>query len=75
MNERIEQLLKQSMEDLPRPDYHKFAKLIVQECSRVAKATDCPYHGNELTPQNAHTWDMASLESGKGILDHFGVEE
>jgi len=36
MNQRIEQLLKQSMEDLPRPDYHKFAKLIVQECVGVA---------------------------------------
>ena len=55
-------------------DLKKFTQLIVQECARVAKATACPYHGNELTPQNAHTWDMASLESGKGILNHFGVE-
>jgi hypothetical protein len=55
-------------------DLEKFAELIVQECARVAKATACPYHGNELTPQNAHTWDMASLESGKGILDHFGID-
>ena len=52
----------------------KFAELIVQECARVAKATACPYQSNELTPQNAHTWDMASIESGKGILDHFGID-
>jgi len=59
MNERIEQLLKQSMEDLPRPDYHKFAQLIVQECVGVAD----------------HSTVNGTSIIGQRIKEHFGVEE
>jgi len=59
MNQRIEQLLKQSMEDLPRPDYHKFAKLIVQECVGVAD----------------HSTVNGTSIIGQRIKEHFGVEE
>ena len=53
----------------------KFAELIVRECARVARATPCPYEENEVRQRLGHTWDMASIESGREIVKHFGVEE
>jgi hypothetical protein len=63
------------------PMYHrvfnqeKFAKLIVQECARIARATPCPYEEDEVRQRLGHTWDMASLEAGREIVKHFGVEK
>ena len=53
----------------------KFAELIVRECARVARATPCPYLDEELRQRLGHTWDMASLEAGREIIKHFGVEK
>jgi len=53
----------------------KFAELIVQECARIARATPCPYEEDEVRQRLGHTWDMASLEAGREIVKHFGVEE
>jgi len=53
----------------------KFAELIVLECARVARATPCPYEEDEVRQRLGHTWDMASVEAGREIVKHFGVEE
>ena len=53
----------------------KFAELIVRECARVARATPAPNFHEHLKQQLGHTWDMASLEAGREIVKHFGVEE
>ena len=53
----------------------KFAELIVKECARIARATPCPYEDDEARQRLGHTWDMASIEAGRGIVKHFGVEE
>ena len=53
----------------------KFAELIIQECARVARATPCPYEEDEVRQRLGHTWDMASLEAGREIVKHFGVEK
>jgi len=53
----------------------KFAELIVRECARIARATPCPYEEDEVRQRLGHTWDMASLEAGREIVKHFGVEE
>jgi hypothetical protein len=53
----------------------KFAELIVRECARIARSTPCPYEEDEVRQRLGHTWDMASLEAGRKIVKHFGVEE
>ena len=55
-------------------DLGKFAELIVRECARIARATPCPYEEDEVRQRLGHTWDMASLEAGREIVKHFGVE-
>jgi hypothetical protein len=55
-------------------EMNKFAELIVQECARIARATPCPYEEDEVRQRLGHTWDMASLEAGREIVKHFGVE-
>jgi hypothetical protein len=84
MNERIQELAKEAMVTVPAAegpishtyfDKEKFAELIIQECARVARATPCPYLDEELRQRLGHTWDMASLEAGREIIKHFGVEQ
>ena len=80
MNQRIKLLAA----DAGYPDYmtygqdkvlERFAELIVSECARIARATPCPYEEDEVRQRLGHTWDMASLEAGREIKQHFGVEE
>jgi hypothetical protein len=53
----------------------KFAELLIQECAKIARATPCPYDDTTpMLPQLGHTWDMACLESGRQIIQHFGVK-
>jgi hypothetical protein len=52
----------------------KFAELIVKECARVARATPFPDTDVEVRKTFGHTWDMASIEAGREIVKHFGVE-
>ena len=80
MNERIKQLEKQCWRSTQSDPYalfdvKKFAELIVEECARIARATPCPYEEDEVRQRLGHTWDMASLEAGREIVKHFGVEE
>ena len=87
MNERIKELEKQSTtvvegwsDEKGTTRYYefnqeKFAKLIVRECARVARATRCPYTDEELRRTQGHAWDMAAVEAGNEIVKHFGVEE
>ena len=79
MNERIQELAEQagiSYLSSVHPDmWGKFAELIVKECARIARATPCPYEEEEVKQRLGHTWDMASLEAGRGISKHFGLEE
>jgi hypothetical protein len=67
MNERIKELMKQSMVEYQfdmRFSPEKFAELIVRECMAVAK-----YHTPD-TEECEHTW-LIHDKIGK----HFGVEE
>ena len=78
MNGRIRELAEQA--ETKEVGYYffdreKFAELIVRECARIARATPCPYEEDEVIQRLGHTWDMASLEAGRGISKHFGVEE
>jgi hypothetical protein len=83
MNERVEELAHQAGLDsfyVPEwspwaEEFEKFAELIVRECARIARATPCPYEEDEVRQRLGHTWDMASLEAGREIVKHFGVEE
>ena len=86
MNERIRLLAEQAGISLSQKDFsyywvesaediEKFAELIVRECARIARATPCPYEEDEVRQRLGHTWDMASLEAGREIVKHFGVEE
>jgi len=80
MNERIKELAKQAGLDLIHDKFmtasqEKFARLIVRECARVARAIPCPYEEEEVKQRLGHTWDMASLASGRSISKHFGLEE
>ena len=89
MNERIRLLAEQAgsvfeqtngLNDCPQDslvgdEIEKFAELIVKECARIARATPCPYEEDEVRQRLGHTWDMASLEAGREIVKHFGVEE
>ena len=80
MNERIKELAEQAGLDLIHGNFmtapqEMFAELIVKECARIARATPCPYEEDEVRQRLGHTWDMASLEAGREIKQHFGVEE
>ena len=89
MNERIKELNREAQSYATKivgddVDYFnvwvdiykdKLAELIVQECARIARATPCPYEEDEVRQRLGHTWDMASLEAGREIKQHFGVEE
>ena len=88
MNERIKELAVQAGHryvpssnsgplrvEYLTPEMEKFAELIVRECARVARATPSPNFHEHLKQQLGHTWDMASVEAGKQIVKHFGVEE
>jgi hypothetical protein len=86
MNERIQQLWWQAGGHLSQGNQHgwphytiddpeKFAELIVRECARVARATPFPDTDVEVRKTFGHTWDMASVEAGREIVKHFGVEE
>lgn len=54
-------------------ELEQFAKLIIQECARVAVATPCPITDEISKQSQGHTWDMACIESGRAIKQHFGV--
>ena len=86
MNERIYELFEQALKEfkqeheyatyiVPDPIKEKFAELIVRECARVARATPAPNFHEDLKQQLGHTWDMSAVESGREIINHFGVEE
>jgi len=79
MNERIDELWLEAVDatrtDNSKSAHEKFAELIVAECARIARATPCPYEEDEVRQRLGHTWDMASLEAGREIVKHFGVEE
>jgi hypothetical protein len=66
---------EQCMEEYREVYNKKFAELIVQECARVARATPFPDTDVEVRKTFGHTWDMASVEAGREIVKHFGVEE
>ena len=80
MNERIKELAEQAgwMMGAEVEGFNtrleKFAELIIQECARVARATPCPYEDEYTRNTFGHTWDMASIEAGREIVKHFGVE-
>ena len=81
MKQIIMDLADKAIEDMPKmrweiPDEfcEKFAKLIVAECARVARATPAPNFHEHLKQQLGHTWDMAASEAGREIVKHFGVE-
>lgn len=67
MNERIQELMKQSMVEYQfdmRFSPEKFAELIVRECADMAES----FH--------RHQYDMTgNLELHEFIREHFGVEE
>jgi hypothetical protein len=66
MNNRIEELLKQSTYDVlgvKQLDQKQFAESIVRECMSVA----------DLPKNPSGQWDH--LESSEVIAKHFGVEE
>jgi hypothetical protein len=87
MNERIKEIASQVLDELVPETWvalgydkikeiqFRTAELIVQECARIARATPCPYEEDEVRQRLGHTWDMASLEAGREIVKHFGVEE
>jgi hypothetical protein len=72
MNERILQLAKQAgldddmfpLDEWDNPELEKFAKLIIQECAKIATypqlGDEESYYGNEFA---------------KAIKKHFGVKE
>jgi hypothetical protein len=76
MNERILELARQVWPDpsTSHVNHEKFAELIVRECARVARATPFPDTDVEVRKTFGHTWDMASVEAGREIVKHFGVE-
>ena len=69
MNERINELLKQSRTEYwtqytPSYDYEKFAELIVRECADIAK-----HHVSNIS-----TYSDAEFVDEQ-IKEHFGVKE
>jgi hypothetical protein len=83
MNEHLFQLAEESGavvrgtfgKPMNLDELEQFAKLIVEQCARIARATPCPYEEAEVRQRLGHTWDMASLEAGREIVTHFGVDE
>ena len=87
MNERINELFGQALDQAVPETWttltpaqlsklkEKFAELIVQECARIARATPAPNFHEHLKQQLGHTWDMACVESGRQIVEYFGVEK
>jgi hypothetical protein len=70
MNERINELLKQSRTEYwtqytPSYDYEKFAKLIVQECLKIVEPTE----------DSGDEWCVTLKGTAQEIREHFGVEE
>jgi hypothetical protein len=70
MNERINELLKQSRTEYwtqytPSYDYEKFAELIVRECLTFV----------EPMPGSGDIDDLALEAAREQILEHFGVTE
>jgi hypothetical protein len=77
MNERINELLKQSRTEYwtqytPSYDYEKFAELIVRECEKVIRAEIAV---TDIDSEAERAWEMG-MECGVGLIkEHFGVEE
>jgi hypothetical protein len=70
MNERINELLKQSRTEYwtqytPSYDYEKFAELIVRECAQVCLAQRDPANLNY----------KPSERFAEAVKQHFGVEQ
>jgi hypothetical protein len=79
MNERIRKLIRNLDNENGRyywtdKDKEKFAEMIILECARIARATPAPDFDDLVKQQLGHTWDMAAIEAGRGIIKHFGVE-
>lgn len=66
---------KYTFDEVDAIHYKKFAELLIKECARIARATPCPYEEEEVKQRLGHTWDMASLEAGRSISKHFGLEK
>jgi len=82
MNDRIKKLKEQAtsytwngVDVTEELDESMFAKLIIKECAKIAKANPCPYQDPEQRKMLGHTWDMASVEAGNEILKHFGCQK
>jgi len=82
MNERIKQLasdcglyIAYDNREVTGKELEYFAKLIIQECAKVAVATPCPITDEVSLQSQGHTWDMACVESARAIKQHFGVTE
>jgi|LakMenEpi03Aug12_release.lakeMendotaPanAssembly.Ray.scaffolds.fasta_scaffold6186008_1 hypothetical protein len=78
MNEQIKNLAIKSgllfqRENLSYEE-KKFAELIIQECARIARATQFPDTDAEVKKTFGHTWDMAAIEAGREIVNHFEVK-
>ena len=70
MNERIQELMKQSMVEYQfdlRFSPEKFAELIVRECAKIAEDTQKFYDEHNDSQVNTEIWTMIKL--------HFGVRE
>jgi hypothetical protein len=70
MNERINELLKQSRTEYwtqytPSYDYEKFAELIVRECLKIVEPTE----------DSGDEWCVTLKGTAQEIKQHFGVEE
>jgi len=77
MNERIQQLLKESTYDVlgvKQIDQEKFAELIVRECIDKIETHRIPV-GNSAAGEMACEWTYAALKEIRDeIKEHFGVE-
>jgi hypothetical protein len=78
MNERIKQLasdcglyIAYDNREVTGKELEYFAELIIQECAKVAVATPCPITDEISKQSQGHTWDMACVESGRAIKQHF----
>jgi hypothetical protein len=78
MNERINELLKQSRTEYwtqytPSYDYEKFAELIVRECASICEINGLSYK-HSFTPAKAKLAESTSNHCAMMINKHFGVE-
>ena len=80
MNERINELIKQSYVTVQSPSgegythfsQEKFAELIVRECEKVIRAEIAV---TDIDGEAERAWEMG-MECGVGLIkEHFGVEE